>query len=769
MSDSDSYNSEPSEPHSHGVGLSNSDLSSNRRNLLDIINRLHTTGVQVDMDLPQIAVVGQQSAGKSSLIESISGITLPRASGTCTRCPTECKLTRSPKPWQCTVSLRFITDPNGQPLGQPRIDRFGDTITEPSLVEERVRRAQRAILNPTVIYKTFLTGDDEDFHDELTLTFSTNTVILDISGPDVEDLAFCDLPGIIATASGTSKTSDIELIRSLVTSYIKKPSCLILLTVACETDFENQGAHELAKQHDPQGTRTVGVLTKPDRISTGDEENWISFIRNIREPLTNNWFCVKQPNSSSLKQGISWREARAQEDEFFSMTAPWCELDPSYQKYLRTRNLVARLSIILSDLIAKRLPEIQEELQNMLDATEKQLQGLPKPPSGEPFGEINGMMHKFATDLQSRMFGVANKDGREGLLQQIHPVHEEFRKAIRNTAPDFRPYEHRERRGKTFEKPDFLAHEEDDGDGDVLSGSESTDSGDSESRIIYIDQVLQYATRSRTRELPGNFPFVVKQAMISECTQAWERPARQLCSQVYSLVHAEVKAAVIEHFESYGQGILAQTLKVILNDHVKQCYESAQRMISWQINLEKLAFTLNTHYLADYKDKFLSFYKGYRDKERGAALMKAIQTLASIGGVTDDFSKVTGLNKVMEGLSEVGVHGIKPADLPKILPADEFSPALDIMADVRAYFQVAYKRFVDNIPLAIDAELVLAVAGDTLLATIFSGTGLTGPNNMKICKELAQEHPGIAGRREELHKKLDRLSNASQELLRVRA
>lgn len=170
----------------------------------------------------------------------------------CVRCPTECKLTRSPKPWQCTVSLRFITDPNGQPLGQPRIDRFGDTITEPSLVEERVRRAQRAILNPTVIYKTFLTGDDEDFHDELTLTFSTNTVILDISGPDVEDLAFCDLPGswhaetvssslsngslgIIATASGTSKTSDIELIRSLVTSYIKKPSCLILLTVACES------------------------------------------------------------------------------------------------------------------------------------------------------------------------------------------------------------------------------------------------------------------------------------------------------------------------------------------------------------------------------------------------------------------------------------------------------------------------------------------------------------------------------------------------------
>jgi hypothetical protein len=103
--------------------------------------------VQVDIDLPQIAVIGSQSAGKSSLIESISGITLPRAAGTCTRyysgslyvflwrysfaalrCPTECRLARSDSPWQCIVSLRRITGPDGQPLGQARTDRFGDVI-----------------------------------------------------------------------------------------------------------------------------------------------------------------------------------------------------------------------------------------------------------------------------------------------------------------------------------------------------------------------------------------------------------------------------------------------------------------------------------------------------------------------------------------------------------------------------------------------------------------------------------------------------------------
>ena len=89
----------------NGVGLSNPQLAQGRRTMLDLVNRLHSTGsvfvcpwfyptdlsfvvqcsVQVDIDLPQIAVIGSQSAGKSSLIESISGITLPRAAGTCTR------------------------------------------------------------------------------------------------------------------------------------------------------------------------------------------------------------------------------------------------------------------------------------------------------------------------------------------------------------------------------------------------------------------------------------------------------------------------------------------------------------------------------------------------------------------------------------------------------------------------------------------------------------------------------------------------------------
>lgn len=98
----------------------------------------------------------------------------------------------------------------------------------------------------------------------------------------------------------------------------------------------------------------TGVLTKPDRIPTGEESNWISLIRNEKEPLENGWYCVKQPGSNDLKAGISWAEARKRERDFFALTEAWAELDPMYQRYLGTNNLVDRLSTILSDLISKR-------------------------------------------------------------------------------------------------------------------------------------------------------------------------------------------------------------------------------------------------------------------------------------------------------------------------------------------------------------------------------------------------------------------------------
>ena len=95
-------------------------------------------------------------------------------------------------------------------------------------------------------------------------------------------------------------------------------------------------------------------MTKPDRIPIGEESRWLPFIRNEKEPLENNWFCVKQPSSDELKSSdMTWERAREMENAHFSKS-PWNELEGVYQKYLRTGNLVERLSSVLSDLISKR-------------------------------------------------------------------------------------------------------------------------------------------------------------------------------------------------------------------------------------------------------------------------------------------------------------------------------------------------------------------------------------------------------------------------------
>ncbi|KAH9485773.1 Interferon-induced GTP-binding protein Mx2 [Psilocybe cubensis] len=768
--------------HSNGVGLANPQLSGGRRKMLDLVNKLHSTGVQVDIDLPQIAVIGSQSAGKSSLIESISGITLPRAAGTCTRCPTECRLSRSDSAWKCVVSLRFTTDANGQPLGQARNEPFGAIIYDKSEVEDRIRRAQRAILNPTKPAKFFLDDDQEEELLDSQLSFSLNAVTLQISGPDVADLSFCDLPGLIASVSSSSRGSgnDIALVESLVTTYIKKPSCIILLTVACETDFENQGAHRLAKHYDPDGKRTIGVLTKPDRIPLGEESNWLPFIRNEKETLENNWFCVKQPSSNDLKRNITWSEARQMENDFFSSKAPWCELEGLYQKYLRTSNLVERLSNVLSDLISKRLPQIQDELEKSIILTRGLLSKLPPAPSSNPRSEILALLHKFTSDFLRHVEGVSDDPSTSGtgigLMQAIHPAQERFRREIRRTSPNFRPFKRIDAATKHLPAPAFLRNEE---------GNTSDDSGSGDSSnevswaslckrktpaddIIYVDDVLDRAQRARTRELPGHYPFVVQRMFIDSIVKEWQAPAQILCKIVHNIVSDNIKDLIKEHFGEFGQGHLEQRVRTIVQQHLKQCLERTEERIIWLIKLEELPFSLNTHYLADYRAKFLAHYKSAREKYEQPDVIDSITRYkvnpVPVSSSSRHATEPTGIAKALAGLAEAGLSGVAAHDLAKLLPPDPMEPALNIMADVRAYFQVAYKRFTDNVPLAIDLDLVRG-AERNILSVLYSNLGINGVDGHRICMEMAQESPQVADRRADLQKKLERLEVASGELL----
>jgi GTPase SAR1 family protein len=170
--------------------LGSSQYGRSTRALIDVINDLPDCGTEQILPLPKIAVVGNQSAGKSSLIEAISHIRVPRSKGTCTRCPMEVVLRRG-KSWSCRVSLRFDYDvPNESKGTFP----FRETSSKDE-VAEILRRAQMAILNPSTSMETFLEIDLSDCSTES--KFSRNTVVAEIIGADV-DVTFIDLPGIIS-------------------------------------------------------------------------------------------------------------------------------------------------------------------------------------------------------------------------------------------------------------------------------------------------------------------------------------------------------------------------------------------------------------------------------------------------------------------------------------------------------------------------------------------------------------------------------------------
>ncbi|KIJ53718.1 hypothetical protein M422DRAFT_241963 [Sphaerobolus stellatus SS14] len=319
---------------SQSMGLIEVQFSETRRQQLDFINKLQILRVSRDFDLPQIVVIGSQSAGKSSLIESISGITLPRSTSTCTRfdfgifsmksvhadpyrCPTECRLIQAPgEDWRCDVSIRFITGDYGKRLPQEKTIIFGPPIFNREDIEDRIRRVQSAALNPSSGMEStdyFLSTGTPPSNGMLDST--PNYISLEIRGPELTDLV-----------SDDDHKEEIDKVRELVSSYITKPSCIILLILSCETDFETQRAYRLPKQYDPKGMRTIGVLTKPDCIPEGETSNWISLI--------------KTSALHSLTDGSSRPQA-------------WSSFEITYQRQLGTVALTKSLSQHLLDLISK--------------------------------------------------------------------------------------------------------------------------------------------------------------------------------------------------------------------------------------------------------------------------------------------------------------------------------------------------------------------------------------------------------------------------------
>ncbi|EJD08286.1 uncharacterized protein FOMMEDRAFT_16703 [Fomitiporia mediterranea MF3/22] len=751
-------------PLGFGIGLADPLTSQKRQYMLHIADRLRSVGANADIEIPQIAVIGSQSAGKSSLLQRISGVDFPKSSGTCTRVPAEIILQEAAEGvWECTVSIRYIRDASGLLLGKPKIEEFGPVITNPSDVKDRMARAQIASLNPSRSCTEFLEGPpNPNFKSEL--SFSDNCIVVQIRGPNVSNLSLCDLPGLIASVAKGGKESDIDMIEKLVTSYIKNSNCLILLTVTCEADFETQGALRLALKHDPDGTRTLGVLTKPDRIANGDEDRWVKFVKYDDGPLALGWYCVKQPDSVQLAQGITLAEAQDKENEFFEVTEPWCSLPFDIMSRLGTKPLVENLSKTLADLISNRLPELRESVEKMIIQTKAALKELPIPPSEDAVAEASMLIMEFSKEVDVNVTGSANSDG---LVRKMNSQQTKLKDAILQEAPEFLPYT----KDNGYQVLPPITFLQKDGKGPFCNGM-----------TVHVDEVVAMMEQARARELPGYTSFDVPAKILKETMVEWPKLANQYYERVFSTLNKSIKAIMDRHFKRYAN--LHSAARSTVQELLKRIGDETEQQIDKLLQREEAPFTLNSCYLSQYKDDFLAYYKNCRQKDLNGIAMQHIQNYTQLETSNPSLAvvRVDAVSQILAGLNTINIRDVKASDLPK-LHKDPFDPALELMATVSAYYQgksvyqfinvnpkpkttqtsiqVAAKRFIDSVSLAVDYELLRTFAREihrVLSAMLHRGDA------RERCAVYMQESMVVRKRRLELRSRLERLEAARQEL-----
>lgn len=156
-------------------------------------------------------------------------------------------------------------------------------------------------------------------------TFSNNVLRLEISGPEEQHLSVIDVPGIFRSPThGRTTKSDIDMVRKMVSHYMKNPRSIMLTVVPANVDIATQEIVELERGFDQGGERTLGILTKPDLVDKGAEKKIISFIDQQATTAGRlGWIVVRNLGQQQLEDKCNDRDA--EEKEFFCK-APWDRL-----------------------------------------------------------------------------------------------------------------------------------------------------------------------------------------------------------------------------------------------------------------------------------------------------------------------------------------------------------------------------------------------------------------------------------------------------------
>ncbi|KAH8199038.1 hypothetical protein TruAng_006776 [Truncatella angustata] len=323
--------------------------------LLRIVNQLqdlvfNTIGTD-SLDLPQIVVVGSQSAGKSSVLENIVGRDfLPRGSGIVTRRPLILQLINVEDDESVPEAPDAFRNPNTarrsewaefHHIPSRRFTDFGDVKREIENETNRVAGSNKGIVRQPINLKIF--------------------------SPHVLNLTLVDLPGLTKVPIGDQPADIEKQTRTLISEFIAKPNSIILAVSPANVDLVNSEALKLARHVDPLGRRTVGVLTKVDLMDHGT--NALDILSGRVYPLKLGFIGVVNRSQQDITGNKPMEEALQAENDFFKH-------HPAYRNIANrcgTQFLAKTLNQTLMHHIRERLPDIKARLNTLMGQTQQEL------------------------------------------------------------------------------------------------------------------------------------------------------------------------------------------------------------------------------------------------------------------------------------------------------------------------------------------------------------------------------------------------------------
>ncbi|KAG7366715.1 dynamin central region-domain containing protein [Nitzschia inconspicua] len=380
-----------------------------------------TTNVSKYIDLPMIAVMGDTSSGKSSLLSSLSAVELPSASELTTRCPIMLQMKRAEKK-QAIINVQWKNIPQGKL--EKDVEFSTVNIDEASWdgLPDAIARAQKHIID--------LSGKE----------VARDIVRVQVQGPNCEDLTVVDLPGIVRSRGKNESENIVGDIKALIDDYLSNKRCVILAIVPANVDFHNSQIMADALDVDPDTKRTIPVITKPDLIDSGAENDVKELLlgRKTRD-FQMGFHMVKGRGQADLDRKVTIEEGLRNEEFFFSTTQPWRDVED--QEVFGTTKLRKKLGDLQLGMIRESLPSIIAELKEKDEEASNELLRLGNIPNSD--SEKRVFFRQLVDNIMNRMREMLTGKGHAGtkaLIQdqqtfasKLHEECENFRESIRKS------------------------------------------------------------------------------------------------------------------------------------------------------------------------------------------------------------------------------------------------------------------------------------------------------------------------------------------------